>query len=55
MAEWGAVAEQDLDLFTYCDTPMDAFEHLRAHLMEHHLEPPTEQESAAPGIAKTRG
>jgi uncharacterized protein (TIGR00730 family) len=55
MSEWGAIAEQDLDLFTYADTPSDAFEQLRAHLIEHHLEPPTPQEAAAPGIAKTRG
>ena len=28
---------------------------LREHLLTHHLEPQTEQEAAAPGIAKTRG
>ena len=55
MAEWGAIAEQDLDFCSYADTPDDAFELLRAHLIAHHLEPPTEQEAAAPGIAKTRG
>ena len=33
----------------------DEVETLRAHLTEHHLEPPTAQEAAAPGIAKTRG
>jgi uncharacterized protein (TIGR00730 family) len=55
MADWGAIAEQDLELFTYCDTPADAFECLRNHLTEHHLEPPTEQEASAPGLAKTRG
>jgi uncharacterized protein (TIGR00730 family) len=55
MVEWGAIAEKDLELLTYCDTPSDAFETLRAHLIEHHLEPPTAQEAAAPGIAKTRG
>jgi hypothetical protein len=55
MAEWGAIAEQDLDLMSYADTPSDAFELLRDHLIEHHLEPPTAQEAAAPGIAKTRG
>ena len=41
--------------FICADTPADAFERLRAHLIEHHLEPPTAQEAAAPGIAKTRG
>jgi uncharacterized protein (TIGR00730 family) len=55
MAEWGAIAEQDLDLLVRADTPADAFEQLRTHLAAHHLEPETEQESAAPGIAKTRG
>jgi uncharacterized protein (TIGR00730 family) len=55
MAEWGAVAEPDLDLLSYADTPSDAFELLRDHLMAHHLEAPTAQEAAAPGIAKTRG
>jgi uncharacterized protein (TIGR00730 family) len=55
MAEWGAIAEQDLDLLVRADTPADAFEQLRTHLAAHHLEAETEQESAAPGIAKTRG
>jgi len=55
MVEWGAVAEQDLDLVTYADTPSDAFNLLRDHLVAHHLEPGTAQEAAAPGIAKTRG
>jgi uncharacterized protein (TIGR00730 family) len=55
MADWGAIAEQDLELLQYADTPADAFEQLRAHLIAHHLEPRTEQEAAAPGIAKTRG
>jgi uncharacterized protein (TIGR00730 family) len=55
MVEWGAIAEKDTDLVDYCDTPTDAFERLRAHLIEHHLEPATPQEAVAPGIAKTRG
>jgi uncharacterized protein (TIGR00730 family) len=55
MAEWGAIHERDLDLLQYADTPVEAFECLRNHLIEHHLEPPTEQEAAAPGIARTRG
>jgi len=55
MAEWGAIAESDLSLLTRCDTPIDAFERLRAHLVKHHLDPATPQEAAAPGIAKTRG
>ena len=55
MAEWGAIAEKDLELLHYADTPADAFQHLRDHLIAHHLEPATEQEAATPGIAKTRG
>jgi len=55
MADWGAIAEKDLELFNYFDTPAEAFEFLRDHLIAHHLEPTTAQEAAAPGIAKTRG
>src|SRR5205823_5237065 len=55
MAEWGAIAEADLSLLQYADTPKDAFEQLQNHLITHHLEPATPQEAAAPGIAKTRG
>ena len=39
MAEWGAIAEKDLELLHYADTPADAFEQLRDHLIAHHLEP----------------
>src|SRR5438093_3308244 len=55
MEEWGAIAEKDLELLDYADTPSDAFEELRTHLIKHHLEPAHAQEAAAPGIAKTRG
>jgi uncharacterized protein (TIGR00730 family) len=55
MVEWGAITKQDLDLLHHADTPTEAFEILRDHLVEHHLEPATEQETAAPGIAKTKG
>src|SRR5205823_5332943 len=55
MAEWGAIADDDLDLLHRADSPADAFDRLRAHLIEHHLQPPTAQEAAAPGIARTRG
>src|SRR6266571_3559997 len=50
MAEWGAIAEKDLELLQYADTPTTAFEELRAHLIAHHLEPASAQEAAAPGI-----
>jgi len=55
MAEWGAIAEHDLTLLTHADTPTEAFHCLRDHLVAHHLEPATEQETEAPGIAKTKG
>jgi uncharacterized protein (TIGR00730 family) len=55
MAEWGAIAEKDLELLNYADTPADAFTYLRDHLIANHLEPHTPQEAATPGIAKTRG
>src|SRR5207237_7272726 len=31
MAEWGAIAEKDIELLQYSDTPTDAFERLRSH------------------------
>lgn len=34
MVEYGMISESDLDLFTYCDTPEDAFAILRPHLMD---------------------
>src|SRR5687767_8276839 len=54
MAEWGGIAEHDISLLQRANTPREAFELLRAHLTEHHLEPATAQEMKAPGIAKTR-
>jgi len=55
MAEWGAIADDDLSLLHTADTPAEAFEHLRANLVANHLDPATAQEAEAPGIAKTRG
>ena len=55
MAEWGAIADGDLALLQYADTPESAFEHLKSHLIAHHLQPADAQDSAVPGIAKTRG
>jgi uncharacterized protein (TIGR00730 family) len=55
MVEWGAIAEEDLDLIHHADTPAEAFDWLRDHLISNHLEPKSEQEAAAPGIARTRG
>jgi len=55
MEEWGAINASDLELMRWVDSPGEAFEVLRGHLMEHHLVPETAQENQAPGIAKTRG
>jgi uncharacterized protein (TIGR00730 family) len=54
MVDRGAISESDLDPIRFADTPQDAFEYLRAHLLEHHLKPATAQEEQAPGLAKTR-
>ena len=55
MMEWGAINAADLDLLQWVDTPGEAFERLKSHLMTYHLVPETPQEERAPGIAKTRG
>ena len=55
MLEWGAIAPRDLDLLQRVDTPDQAFERLRTHLLSHHLVPETPQEARVPAIAKTRG
>jgi uncharacterized protein (TIGR00730 family) len=54
MADWGAIADRDMDLLEYADTPTQAFEFLRDHLITHHFEP-SPQKTSAPSIAKTRG
>jgi uncharacterized protein (TIGR00730 family) len=55
MEAWGAINGGDLDLLKWVNSPAEAFEKLRAHLMAYHLVPETAQEDRAPGIAKTRG
>ena len=55
MDDWGAINSADLDLLKWVNTPDEAWEQLRDHLMTHHLVPETAQENRAPGIAKTRG
>jgi uncharacterized protein (TIGR00730 family) len=54
LVEWGAIADDDVDLLTRADTPESAFQLLKAHLTKYHLSPPITQEKKAPGIAKTR-
>jgi uncharacterized protein (TIGR00730 family) len=55
LVEWGAIDKRDLDLMHYASDPHQAFEHLRDHLLAHHLVPATRQEDRAPGLAVTRG
>jgi uncharacterized protein (TIGR00730 family) len=55
MGDWGAINPADLELMRWVDSPDQALEQLRGHLMEYHLVPETAQENRAPGIAKTRG
>jgi uncharacterized protein (TIGR00730 family) len=55
MDEWGAINAEDLKLLKWVNTPDEAFDQLRSHLMAYHLVPETAQENRAPGIAKTRG
>jgi len=50
----GSDCAQDKELLKWADTPDEAFQQLRQHLEAHHLEPKTQQEKEAPGIAKTR-
>ena len=54
LAEWGAINRTDLNLLKWVNTPDEAFEQLRAHLMTYHLVPAAE-EGKVPEIAKTRG
>ena len=51
----GAIDEKDLDLLFRADSPEQAFNALREHLVNYHMIPATAQETKAPGIAKTRG
>jgi uncharacterized protein (TIGR00730 family) len=54
MLEAGAIAPRDLDLFTFADTPDEAFHFLQAHLVENYLTPAGPEDHRAPGIARTR-
>jgi hypothetical protein len=55
MVDWSAISPQDVDLMIRANTPEQAFESLREHLLTNHFEPSTRQEMMAPGIARTRG
>jgi uncharacterized protein (TIGR00730 family) len=59
LADWGAIAPKDMDLFHFADTPEEAFEILRDNLMHYHLEAQQQTQrrrggrSDGPEIAKT--
>ena len=53
MVEWGAISKSDLDLLQHADTPQQAFDVLKAHLVKYHLEPVTVADVKTPAIAKT--
>ena len=55
MAEWGAIAEKDLELLHYADTPADGVRALRDHLIAHHLEPATDAGSRRAGHRQDAG
>ncbi|MGA3209939.1 MAG: TIGR00730 family Rossman fold protein [Terriglobales bacterium] len=55
LAEMGAISPQDLDLFTFVDSPEEAFEFLKGHLTRHYLVPgPAGRPGRVPELAKTR-
>src|SRR5687768_1382753 len=54
MLDWGAINKSDLHLLRRADTPKQAFDLHKAHLVEHHVEPATVEETKAPEITKTR-
>jgi hypothetical protein len=54
MVTWEAIGKDDLKCLTFCDSPKDAFHHLKAHLETHHLTPRSPSDAQVPAIAKTR-
>jgi uncharacterized protein (TIGR00730 family) len=53
MVTWEAIAPEDLKCLTFCDSPAEAFEHLKTHLETYYLTPQTPHEAQVPAIAKT--
>jgi uncharacterized protein (TIGR00730 family) len=58
LVKYGMIAETDLDLFQYADTPETALQILQENLTEHHLKPEAakagaEIETVPPDIAKS--
>jgi uncharacterized protein (TIGR00730 family) len=54
LVEAGAISAGDLSLFKFVDSPEQAFECLKTHLLDCCLESSHEQETRTPGLAKTR-
>jgi uncharacterized protein (TIGR00730 family) len=54
MLAWDAIAKEDLDSFTFCASPDEAFAHLKRHLIRHFLKPTTKHEAQVPALARTR-
>jgi uncharacterized protein (TIGR00730 family) len=54
LADAGAIAPKDVNLFQYVDTPEEAFERLKESLTRDHLQAPPPAKSRQPEIAKTR-
>ena len=55
LADSGAISPEDTKLFSFCDSPEDAFEALKDGLTRHHLDPQSPKAPAdeGPEIAKT--
>ena len=55
LADAGAISPDDQKLFTFCDTPEEAFESLKEGLTRYHLDPKMQKASTeeGPEIAKT--
>jgi uncharacterized protein (TIGR00730 family) len=54
LADAGAIAPKDVNLFQYVDTPEEAFDRLKESLTRDHLQAPPPAKSRQPEIAKTR-
>jgi uncharacterized protein (TIGR00730 family) len=54
MIEAGAISPHEIDLFRFVDSPQQAFDCLKTHLVENCLESAPSDEARAPGLAKTR-
>ena len=53
LADAGAISPEDTKLFSFCDTPEEAFECLKEGLTKYHLQPQKTVPEEGPEIAKT--